>query len=777
MSECPRYGELTDYICGNMRKPQSQTIATHLDQCPSCRKRVEGMRKDEGLLTELREAVGSHHGDQSIQKRLQEVTNDYEILDPIGRGGCGVVFKARDVHLDRLVAIKCPANPDQHRRLVALFDEARVMARINHPNVAAIYVLSEETDPPYLVMELLDAVPIDAALINQSMEQKIRVFRQVLTGVAELHRSGVVHCDLKPANIMVDREGSAKVLDMGIAEQLSPTSPAQKNAPSVRGTPAYMAPEQASGLQPHPSTDVFSLGIVLFELITGHRPFVGENTGEVIESIKHSQPPLPRSLKADIPGPLQAICLTALEKDPGERYPDARHFLQDIERFCNGEAVIADPTILSDILEHGVEKHVDSLSLWQKDRLISTREHDYLVDKYDRLLQREEFWVLDSRRISFSQVVLHLGVWACVISSFLMLQFKWPDLAKWQRVLLPSLAFSALLILGVFLWRHGTKRVATVLLIGASLTCPLLIITILVTMELFQTATLGEDLLRGLANNMQFLLAAGAWVALSMTFWERTRTSAFSLVTTVSVLAFSTACFAMCDMIKEISQGNVDAVAGWYLIPGAVMLHTALFLDLKGEAVHHAGPPYVIGTLVLLAAMTLIAKFGPTTEWIGLVDLEDHTAAHMRHVKYAFVINGIIYLLLGLFADRSEISRWLRKIATFLFWLVPSHILAPILFLEDEWAVLPGNWTVAEILLPLGALFFIFISVPKQMKSFFFSGLFYMAVSIQRLTARHFEDTFAWPIALATGGFLLTLAAWRYPALFDRSKQRIARRR
>ena len=158
------------------------------------------------------------------------------------------------------------------------------------------------------------------------------------------------------------------------------------------------------------------------------------------------------------------------------------------------------------------------------------------------------------------------------------------------------------------------------------------------------------------------------------------------------------------------------------------------------------------------------------------MDLEQ-SAARVRHVKYAFVINGIICLLLGLFADRSELSRWLRQIATFLFWLAPSHILAPILFLEDEWAVLPGNWTVAEVLLPLGALFFIFISVPKQMKSFFFSGLFYMAVSIQRLTARHFEDAFAWPIALAAGGFLLALAAWRYPALFDRSKRRIARRR
>jgi len=777
MPECPQDSELTDYISGQTQESQTRTIADHLDQCPSCHQRVEDMRKDEGLLTELREATGHHQVDYSIHERLQQVTSDYEILDPIGQGGCGVVFKARDVHLDRLVAIKCPTTPDQHRRLVALFDEARVMARINHPNVTAIHVLSEETDPPYLVMEFLDAIPITAALINQPSGQKISVFRQVLSGVAELHRRGVVHCDLKPSNILVDRKGTAKVLDMGIAEQFGSTRPALSNAPSARGTPAYMAPEQTLGLQPHPPADVFSLGIILFELITGHRPFSGEDAREVIQAIRYSNPALPRSLQAGIPGPLQAICLAALEKNPGRRYPDARHFLQDIERFCNGEAVTADPTILSDILEHGVDKHIDDVHLWQKDRLISTREHDYFIDKYDRLLQREEFWVLDSRRISFSQVVLHLGVWACVVSSFLMLRFKWSDLAKWERVLIPSLAFSVLLVLGSVLWRHGTKRVAIVLLIGASLVCPLLIGTMLVTMELCQTIISGKDLLPGLANNAQFLLATGTWAALSLALWKRTGTSAFSLVTTVSVLALSTACFAMLDMIGEITRGNADTVAGWYLIPGSLMLFTALYLDLRGRAVHHAGPPYVIGIAVLLAAMTIIALLGPTTEWIGLVDLEPRSAARVRHVKYAFVINGIVYLLIGLFADRSKLSRWLRQIATFVFWLAPSHILVAILLLENEWAVLPGNWTVAELLLPFGALFFIFISVPKQMKSFFFSGLFYMAVSVQRLTDRHFEHTFAWPIALATGGFLLALAAWRYPALFDRSKRRIARRR
>ncbi|MCK4623812.1 MAG: protein kinase [Phycisphaerae bacterium] len=729
---------------------------------------------DEELLSSLREATG--HADlESIRKQLQDsVAGNYEILDTVGHGACGVVFKARDVHLNRLVAIKAPMNPYQRRRLTAIFDEARIMAKVNHPNVASIYALSQDTDPPFMVTEFVDGVRIDEAVMQLPLGKKIDVFKGVLRGVAELHRRGIVHRDLKPSNILVDRDGIAKVLDMGIAEQMPEQRFPRSSASTTQGTPAYMAPEQSLGQAPRPSADVFSLGIILFELLTGQRPFQGACAEEVVRAIRESDPPLPRALKADLPGPLQAICLTALEKDPDRRYPSARHFFLDIERFVNGEAVTADPTQLADILEHGIDRHLNDLSQWRKDRLVSTREHDYFVDKYERLRQREEFWVLDSRRISFSQVVLHLGAWACVVSTFLMLCFRWTGLSKLARISLPLCVFAALLSFGLFLWSRRNKRVAMVLLMAASLTWPIFAATTFVTMEWGLMESPGEDMLPpGLMTNIELLITAGTWLILNLVFWYRTKTSAFSLIWGISAVVLATAIFTFTGMRQQLEDGNFDTVAGWYLIPGVAMFILALLFDLRWRLTHLGAPLYVISFGLSLIVLTYIAICGPTTEWLGLVDLTNENGeVFERHVKYSFMMNGLLYFILGFLADRSKRSRWLRRLAVILFWVTTSHILVPILLLEDEWAVLPAGWTVPELLLPIGALCFIFASVPKQMKSFFFSGLFYVAVSVQRLTARHFEDVFAWPVALAVAGLMLALVAWRRPAMFDKTSKK-----
>ena len=731
------------------------------------------LNDDEGLLSTLRDAVG--YGDvESMRQRLQECTSkDYAIMEVLGQGACGIVFKARDIHLNRLVAIKCPVGTDQRRQLVAMFDEARIMAKVNHPNVASVYALSETTEPPFIVAEFVDGRPIDEAVAGFSIEQKLRVFGGVLRGVAELHRHRIVHRDLKPSNILVDGKGASKVLDMGIARQTLEGDSTKPAATDTQGTPAYMAPEQTLGKAAEATADVFSLGVVLFELLTRQRPFAGDDTQQVLQAIREFPPPLPRALNTDIPGPLQAICLTALEKDPTKRYASARDFLLDLERLQKGEPIVANPTLLSDILDHGIERHTADLLCWKQDRLISTREHDYFVDKYDRLRQREEFWVLDSRRISYSQVALHLGAWSCVVSAFLMRFFSWRGLPRPARVSVPLALFAVLFGLGAFLWRRRTKRVAVVLLLAASLTWPLLVATTCVTMEMaWATQPLPDDLFPSdVMNNNQLLVIAGTWCALCAVLWAKTRTGAFSLIWAISGTVLATAVFAFAGMLDQLEQGNIDTVAGWYLLFSLGMFGLAMWVDLRYKAGHLAGPWYVISTAMILAAVTLIAKFGPTTDWLGLIDLPRRDGdAITRHIKYSFMLNGAAYMVVGLLADRSIRSRWLRKISTILFWLAPSHILAPILLLETEWAVLPCGWTIPELLLPIVALCFVFASVPKQMKSFFFSGLFYVAVSVQRLTDRHFEDWFAWPVALAIGGLILALTAWRRPTLFDRKR-------
>lgn len=714
---------------------------------------------DDELAAHLQDALGLQD-EVSLRRRLEAaVGSEYEVMEAIGRGSGGIVFKARDLKLDRLVAIKCPWPSDRPELQSAMLREARHLATSSHPNIAAVYAISEKPENPFIVMELVDGLPITQALADRPISQQVRAFVDLLHAVSELHRRSLVHRDLKPDNILVARHGQAKLVDFGIAQG------AESHATRIQGTPAYVAPEQSAGQVARPAADVFSLGVVFFELLTGQRPFRGQTEGQLLKAVRENDPPLPRSLRQEIPGALQAIILTALEKDPVLRYPSAREFLLDLERFEHGEAVSATPTLLANVLDHGIERHVNDIHRWQKDRMISPRECDLFLDRYGRLRQREDFWVLDSRRISFSQVMLHLGVWSCAVSASLMLAFPWPQIGV-ARFLLPALLWLALTSAGTILWRRRTHRVAIVLLMGAALLTPIVVCTVLVYFGWLGAANAAQDLLSGIATNQQLLAATLTSLAFGLLVWRGTRTSAFALISSLSVLAVATAAFGLLGLRSQFNDAHFDRIGGWYLGPGALLLGIAIVWDLRRKLQSFAAPFYVAGTIVVLLSLTAIARFGPTLQWLGFSHPEGD-AAISRQIDYGFMINGALYLAIGLLADRSTSSAWLRRIGSLLFWLAPSHLLIPVLRLENDWPLFASAWTLPELLLPIVALAFIFASVPKQMKSFFFSGLFYTAVSVQRLTARHFENKFAWPVALAAAGLTLALIAWRRPALFE----------
>jgi serine/threonine protein kinase/FtsH-binding integral membrane protein len=793
---CPTENIWTDYIGGSLQQQEMDELKDHLSACTECRKVFDRLKQDETLAQKLRRATGLEELIE-LRKRVQaSAAGDYEIIEQTGSGAGGIIFKARDVRLNRMVALKCPTNPNQRERLLKAFEEARTMAQISHPHIAEIYRLCDTGEVPFMVMEYVEGSAIFDATENLSLNGILDIFEQVLQAVKELHKHNIVHRDLKPGNIMVNTSGSVKVLDLGIAEQHFDISSPVANASNAVGTPAYMAPEQIAGNPSGPAMDVFALGIILFELLTGQRPFGGATVQEVIRTIQETQPPLLRSLNTKIPGSLQAICLKALEKDPTRRFQNAQEFLLDIQRFRQGEPIAANPTLLNNILEHGVEKHLQELARWQEDHLISMREYDFLAGKYEALHQREEIWVLDSRRISFSQVVLHLGAWACVVSVLLMLCFNWEQLQKWQRIFSPGAIFTLLTCLGSFLWQRRTRRVALVLLMAAALSCPLVAATTMVTMEWLtpesyrQTNEPGahaasedsvaeetaqepvKNLLGDFLSNYQLLIATGCWFLVSLAMWFRTKTAAFSLISTLSILALATAVFALLDLRGYLERQELDKVAIGYLIPTLVLFIMALTLDLRFRAAPLAAATYIISIICFLLSLTLIAAYGPTTDWLGMSrwipDILDEIA-------YSFIINGAIYFTFGLLTDRSKRSRWLRRLAPVFFWLTPTHLLAPIVyFMEQEkwsWSLLPADWTLAELVLPIGALFFVFASVPKQMKSFFFSGLFYVAVALVWLTHQHFQEKVAWPISLAGIGIILAVIAWRKPILFDKNKK------
>jgi len=283
-----------------------------------------------------------------------------------------------------------------------------------------------------------------------------------------------------------------------------------------------------------------------------------------------------------------------------------------------------------------------------------------------------------------------------------------------------------------------------------------------------------SDLLEGLMTNIQLLIAVGFWVLLSFVLWCRTKTSAFSLICSLSVLALATSIFSLLGLRDYLKNQEFDIVASGYLIPGVILLTLALALDLRLRVTAIVAPIYIISIATVLLSLTFIALCGPTTEWFGL---DQWITDKFDGIAYSLIINGVIYFTLGMLADRSKKSYWLHRIAPLLFWLTPTHVLAPIVYFMSEkkweWFLLPAGWTLSELVLALSALFFVFTSVPKQMKSFLFSGLFYMAVSVVWLTQEHFKEKFFWPIILASVGLILTLIAWRWPVLFDRNPKKL----
>jgi predicted Ser/Thr protein kinase len=257
----------------------------------------------------------------------------YEILHEIGRGGMGVVYCGRDIHLQRLAAIKL-LNPElvhdeTHRsRLLA---EARAISQLQHPNIAMIYGVEFLGEAPCLCMEYIDGQRLDewAQHPPKSFAQRLEAARQIASALAAVHDLGIIHRDLKPSNILVRADGVSKLLDFGIARQLSATARITSTG-QTPGTLAYMSPEQVSNLDAEARSDVFSFGVVLYELFTGVRPFQGNNELSLAYAIVNEKPTPPCELQPTLPPPLQELILHALQKKPAARFADGIEVLEGV---------------------------------------------------------------------------------------------------------------------------------------------------------------------------------------------------------------------------------------------------------------------------------------------------------------------------------------------------------------------------------------------------------------------------------------------------------------
>lgn len=287
-------------------------------------------------------AVKSWDGDWHIA--------DHEILDEIARGGMGVVYRAREPHSGRIVALKCVLayQGDSDQALARFRREAETAARLDHPNIVPIYQVGETADGfPYYTMKYARAGSLLQARhpLLQHPRQSVELMAKVARAVHYAHEKGVLHRDLKPGNILLDGHGEPLVSDFGLARCESTSSCLTRSLASF-GTPGYIAPEQAEGpaAQLTPAADIYSLGAILFELLTGRPPFVGDNAFVVMKQSAEDPAPKVRRLARHVDRDVETICARCLEREPADRYQSAASLADDLKNWLNDRPIVARPT-------------------------------------------------------------------------------------------------------------------------------------------------------------------------------------------------------------------------------------------------------------------------------------------------------------------------------------------------------------------------------------------------------------------------------------------------
>ena len=279
--------------------------------------------------------------DQYIGKMLDD---RYEILELIGSGGMANVYKARCHRLNRLVAIKMlksdlADNADFRRRF---HDESQAVAQLSHANIVSVYDVSTNPDREYIVMELIDGITLKQYMERRGRmdwRESLHFITQIMRGLSHAHSRGIIHRDIKPQNIMVLRDGSVKVADFGIA---CLANQGQTLTQEALGSVHYISPEQARGDRIDARSDIYSAGVVLYEMLTGRLPFEGDSAVSVAIQHLSSVPLAPRDIDPSIPEPLELICMKAMNSDPNKRYASADAMIEDLEKFRRDPSVDMD---------------------------------------------------------------------------------------------------------------------------------------------------------------------------------------------------------------------------------------------------------------------------------------------------------------------------------------------------------------------------------------------------------------------------------------------------
>lgn len=363
----PAIKSLRELAAGRLSNAEAHKVNVHLAACESCSKIATSFSLPEEILAEtdihgpyfqkddVAETLATKPSEGAEVPRSQEqakpVFGDYELLSEIARGGMGVVYRARQTKLDRVVALKMilAGQFADEAAIERFYSEAASAARLDHPGIVPIYEVGEQEGQHFYSMAFVEGKSLAALVAENPLlpEVAATITRDIANAMAYAHSQGVIHRDLKPANVLIDKDESPRVTDFGLAKNLGKDSGLTQTG-SIIGTPSYMPPEQALGSEVGPLADVYSLGALLYCLLTSRPPFQGATITDTLLLVINDEPVAPRLLNPKLPADLETICLKCLAKEPSKRYVSAQALADDLQRQQRGEPIEARPAGLTE---------------------------------------------------------------------------------------------------------------------------------------------------------------------------------------------------------------------------------------------------------------------------------------------------------------------------------------------------------------------------------------------------------------------------------------------
>jgi len=551
---------------------------------------------------------------------------------------------------------------------------------------------------------------------------------------------------------------------------LSGATPTEKSSSTtLLGTPAFIAPEMIRGGQRGAPADIYSLGVLLFKVLTGREPFVGQTVHDIIQAHLYEDPPPPAAYNPAVADGLQRICLKALEKNPAERYAGARPMTDDLDRFLRGEVVRTRPTVYDNLLFHRVQRHVDQIKEWTSRGLLNAEESHRLLSSYEGLQRRGLPAVMEGRLFRLWQTLVYVGGWAVINGALLWLMQHWDSLSRTGKLLLGSVPALTTFALAAMMWRMERFRLFFVALIVAILATPLL--TGVWIHEFNVAATVPENQLRlelfhdtsdsTKFTNQQILLTALVTLVVAGGVMAFTRTTAHSAQTLAACALFYTACLLPRGLRPEAEHDQWARIALEYLplLLGVAALGGWL---LRRQDRHYQAPPWIYFAALLLLAILYVLSLHGLEEWTKLAP------EALKPLSFLLLsVAGTVLAVIGLAARTQLRHRCRLATMTVIFAGLVTVLLGfGVAGWENIW---PADWLhfmvfgkrvpFPHIALPVAALVITLSACRYQMIAFLMVGLAGMAFSIHVLGLLYFQNLPTWPKVLMSLGAICFLTA------------------